>query len=151
MKRLRGKSERGNAILEFALGWSILWIMFSGVYQIGYAYFVYNRLMLAAANAAELGSRMNYDTGAPSTFSDALKNMVVYGDETHVTGVQPIVPNLQTSNVNVSVTLDAAGTPRDVTVNITGYTISALFTSFNLNSKPRATVMYLGRVVCASC
>src|ERR1700686_5518569 len=144
MKRLRRTSECGNAMLEFALAWSILWAMFAGVYEIGYAYYVYNVLMTSVANAAELGSKLGYDTASPATYTTALKNMVVYGDET--AGTRSIVPNLTAANVNVSVSVDTAGMPRDVTVTITGYTINALFTSYSLTNKPRATTLYYGQI-----
>src|SRR5205085_1920203 len=85
MKPLRKRSERGNAMLEFALGFTILWLMFAGVYQIGYSYYVYNVLMTSAANAAQLGSVLNYDVvddvSDTGPYKTALKNMVVYGDE----------------------------------------------------------------------
>jgi Flp pilus assembly protein TadG len=149
MKPIRRKSERGNAMLEFALGWSILWLMFAGVYQIGYAYYVYNVLSVSIANAAEFGSRLSYDTSSPSTYTTAVTNMVLYGDET--VGTHTVVPNLTSSNVIVSVNADAAGMPRDVTVNITDYTINALFTSFSLPNKPSATTLYYGLIACSSC
>jgi Flp pilus assembly protein TadG len=149
MKCLRKTSERGNAMLEFALAWSILWAMFAGVYEIGYAYYVYNVLMTSVANAAELGSKLGYDTASPDSYSTALKNMVVYGDET--AGTKPLVPNLTSSNVNVNVSLDTAGMPRDVTVMVTGYSINALFTSYALNNKPRATTLYFGQISCSTC
>ena len=149
MKRLRKTSECGNAMLEFALAWSILWAMFAGVYEIGYAYYVYNVLMTSVANAAELGSKLGYDTASPASYSTALKNMVVYGDET--AGTKPLVPNLTSSNVNVNVSLDTAGMPRDVTVTVTGYSINALFASYALNNKPRATTLYFGQISCSTC
>src|SRR5437762_5538121 len=117
MQRPPIQSERGNVMLEFALGFSLLWMMFSGVYQVGYSFYVYNVLMTSVANAAELGSKLDYDTSSPDAYSAALKNMVLYGDET--AGARPAVPNLTASNVNVNLTLDAAGIPRDVTVTIT--------------------------------
>jgi len=149
MRRLRNHSERGNAMLEFALAWAILWLIFSGVYQVGYAFYVYNALLISVADAAELGSKLSYDTANPSTYSTALKNMVVYGDET--AGTKAIVPNLTTSNVNVNLSLDSAGMPRDVTVTITGYAINAVFTSYSLTNKPRATTLYYGQVSCSTC
>jgi Flp pilus assembly protein TadG len=149
MKLIRRKSERGNAMLEFALGFSLLWMLFSGIYQIGYAYYIYDRLTVATANAVQLGSRLAYDTGSPTTFSTALQNMVLYGSET--AGTYPIVPNLTASNVAVNAHLDANGIPRYVTVNITGYTINALFTSFNLPNKPGATGQYYGQINCSGC
>ena len=136
-------------MLEFALGWSLLWLMFAGIYQIGYAYYIYNVLMISTANAAELGSRLSYDTASPTAYTTALKNMVVYGDE--IAGARSLIPNLTASNVNVAVSLDSAGMPRDVTITISGYTINALFSSYNLTNKPRATTLYYGQIACSSC
>ena len=65
MKTIKNKSERGNALLEFALGWSILWALFAGIYQFGYSFYVYNTVLTSVANAAELGSKMTYDTASP--------------------------------------------------------------------------------------
>lgn len=148
MQKIGKQSERGNAALEFALGWSILWMIFSGVYQFGYSFYVYNVLMTSVTNAAQLGSKMNYDTEDTSAYTTALKNMVLYGDTT--AGTTTVVPRLLASNVSVSVTT-VSGIPRDVTVSITGYTIDGLFKSFLMNGKPRVTTMYYGRVTCASC
>jgi Flp pilus assembly protein TadG len=147
MKPSGRKSERGNAMVEFAVGFWFLWTMFCGVYQIGYSYYVYNSLLTACANAAELGARLGYDTGSPSTYTTALQNMVLYGDET--AGTKAIVPNLTAGNVNVNVTVDTLGVPRDVTVSITGYSINAIFTSYLLTGKPRATSLYYGVVSCS--
>jgi Flp pilus assembly protein TadG len=149
MKAIRRKSERGNAMLEFALGFSLLWTLFAGLYQIGYAYYIYDRLAVATANAAQLGCNLGYDTATPSAYTTALKNMVLYGSET--AGTYPVVPGLTTSNVNVDAHLDGNGYPRYVTVNITGYTINALFTSFSLPNKPGATGLYYGQVSCSTC
>jgi Flp pilus assembly protein TadG len=145
MRSIRKNSERGNALLEFAVGWTVLWFVFAGVYQFGYAFYVYNVLLTAVANAAELGSKITYDTSTPATFQTKLQNMVVYGDET--TGVKPIVPGLTTSNVTV--TAKPTDFPTDITVTVTGYTIDAFFTKFALNNKPRATVAFYGQVSCA--
>jgi Flp pilus assembly protein TadG len=148
MKTIKNKSERGNALLEFALGWSILWALFAGIYQFGYTFYVYNTVLTSVANAAEMGSKMTYDTASPTTYSDALKNMVVYGSTT--AGSTPIVRGLATSNVTVTVNL--AGTiPSDVTITINNYTIDAVFTTFTFNGKPRATTVFMGQVSCSTC
>jgi Flp pilus assembly protein TadG len=149
MKLIRRKSERGNAMLEFALGFSLLWMLFAGVYQIGYAYYIYDRLTVATADAVQLGSRLTYDTSNPSAFSTSLTNMVLYGSET--AGTYPVVPNLGAGNVAVHTYTNASGIPHYVTVNITGYTINALFTSFSLPNKPGATGLYYGQIICSSC
>jgi len=148
MKTIKNKSERGNALLEFALGWSILWALFAGIYQFGYTFYVYNTVLTSVANAAEMGSKMTYDTASPTTYSDALKNMVVYGSTT--AGTTPIVRGLATSNVTVTVNL--AGTiPSDVTITINNYSIDAVFTTFTFNGKPRATTVFMGQVSCSTC
>lgn len=150
-RRNSKRSERGNAVLEFALGWSILWLLFYGSYQFGYAFYVYNRLMTAVTNAAELGSKIGYDTASPSSYTTALQNMVLYADETVPNNPSPIVSGLAAANVNVNVALDANGIPRDVTITIVNYSINTFFTNISLNNKPRATTMYYGQVSCSTC
>lgn len=148
MKINKKKSERGNALLEFALGWSILWALFAGVYQFGYSFYVYNTVLNSVANAAELRSKMTYDTASPSTYTTALQNMVVYGSTS--AGTTPVVRGLATSNVTVNVNL--AGTiPTDLTITINNYTIDAVFTTFTFNGKPRATAVFMGQVACSTC
>ncbi len=148
MKNRGNKRERGNALLEFALGWSVLWALFAGIYQFGYSFYVYNTVMTSVANAAEMGSKMTYDTANPSQFSTALQNMVVYGNTT--AGTSPIVPGLSTANVGVSVN-PAGGMPTDITITINSYTIDAVFTRFTFNGKPRATAAYMGNITCSTC
>jgi Flp pilus assembly protein TadG len=145
----RRKSERGNALLEFALGWWVIWLLFSGCYQVGYAYYVYNVLMTSVANAAQLGSKLGYDNGNPGAYTTALQNMVVYGDE--VQGAKAIVPGLTTAMVTVNVTTQGSvAAPRDVTIFINGYTIDALFAKYRLTTKPRATTAYFGQFTCST-
>jgi Flp pilus assembly protein TadG len=148
MKTIKNKSERGNALLEFALGWSILWVLFAGIYQFGYSFYVYNSVLTSVANAVELGSKMTYDTANTSQFSTALQNMVVYGNTT--AGTSPIVPGLSTSNVTVNV--NPQGTlPTDITITINNFTIDAVFARFTFNGKPRATAVYMGQITCSTC
>ena len=150
MNKTNKKSERGNALLEFALGFAVLWALFSGLYQFGYSFYVYNALMTSVANAAELGSKMNYDTSNTSKFSTAVTNMVVYGNTTAANGGNPIVPGLSSSNVNVNLNLQNS-IPTDVTVSITNFTLDCVFTTFTFNGKPRATAVYYGTITCAGC
>jgi len=148
MRTIKNKSERGNALLEFALGWSVLWLLFAGIYQFGYSFYVYNAVMTSVANAAQMGSKMTYDTASPSTFTTALQNMVVYGNTT--AGARSIVPGLSTANVSVNV--NPAGTiPTDITITINNFTIDALFAHFTFNGKPRATTVFMGQITCSTC
>ncbi|HLG99412.1 MAG TPA: TadE/TadG family type IV pilus assembly protein [Bryobacteraceae bacterium] len=146
------KRQRGNALVEFAIGWSVLWAIFAGVWQFGYSFYIYNLLQTAVADAAELGAKMDYDiadTANPTQFQQKLQNMVVYADET--AGTNPIVPGIAISNVSVAVTLDSQSMPRAVTVSITNYRISAVIGNFMLINKPRATTKYYGTITCSTC
>jgi Flp pilus assembly protein TadG len=148
MHRVHKKSERGNAMVEFAIGWALLWALFVGVYQFGYSFYVYNVVMTSVANAAELGSKMTYDTSNTPQFTAALQNMVVYGNTT--AGSSPLVPGLSTSNVSVAVN-PKDSIPTDITITINNFTVDALFTKFTFNGKPRATTIYMGQIACSAC
>jgi len=143
-------SERGNAMIEFAISWVVIWLVFTGVYQFGYSFYVYNALQTAASDAAQLGAKMNYDTSSPSTFTDSVTNMVVYGDTTAGQNAKPIVLGLTAANVNVTVN-PADAMPTDITVTIKNFQVDALFTKFTFDGKPRATAAYMGHVTCSGC
>jgi Flp pilus assembly protein TadG len=148
MIKANKKSERGNALLEFALGFAVLWALFAGLYQFGYSFYVYNQAMTSVENAAELGAKMTYDTANPSNFTTAVTNMVLYGNTT--AGTSPILPGLTRSNVSVNLNLQNS-IPSDVTVSISNYSVDCLFTKFTFNGKPRATAVYMGQIACSTC
>jgi Flp pilus assembly protein TadG len=39
-------------MVELAVSFMVIWLLFSGVYSFGYAFYVYNRLQTAVADAA---------------------------------------------------------------------------------------------------
>ena len=156
-KTSQRRGERGNTVIEFALGWTVLWLMFSGVFQFGYTFYIYNILQTSVANAAEMSSRMPYDSSNVSNFVTQVSKMAVYGD---ISGSTPVIPGLswsscsQSSNVwtcgNAKVTIgmvagsDGTQIPTDVTVAIASFSVNAVFRTFSFSGKPRATVAYLG-------
>ena len=140
--------ERGHAVVELAFVWSFLWLLITGVYQFGNAFFIYSRLEAAASNAAMLGSRLNYDVSdSGASLITKVTNMAVYGNPAG--GTSPLAPNLTTANVNVNLT-KLGSFPAYVTVTIQNYTITNLFHNFALPNKPRVTAAYVGNVVCSS-
>jgi Flp pilus assembly protein TadG len=147
---LNKHSERGNALVEFAISFGLLWLVFAGVFQFGYSFYVYNALQTATSDAAQLGAKMNYDTSHPELFTTSLANMVVYGNTTVPDGAKPIVLGLTTANVNVSVN-PASAMPTDITITITNFQVDVVFTKFTFDGKPRATAAYMGHVVCSGC
>ena len=143
------KSQRGNVIVEFALGWSLIWLLFSGLYHYGYSFYVYNMLQTSVANAAQLASQLNYDTSATETFTSQIQSMSLYGDPSATSGT-PLVPGLSGSNIAVTITLSNS-VPTDVTVDIVNFSFSTIFNTVTLNGKPRVTVAYRGQVTCSTC
>ncbi len=141
----RRRTRGGNAMIEFALSFTFLFSALAGAFQFGHSYQLYNTLECSVRNAARYASLRAYDssTTTPSAgFLAAVQNMAVYGDP--VTVGQAVVPGLGTANISLTVTFDH-GTPYQVTVAVTGYTIDAVFATFTLNGKPAATFPYLGR------
>ena len=138
------RCRRGNIMIEFAIGASVLTSIFAGTFQFGYTFYQYNLLKNAVSDGARYASLRTYDssTSTPSSaFQTAVQNMVVYGDPAG--GSAPVAPNLATSNVNLNVTF-TNGVPSTMTVSITGYTIGAVFGSTTLTNKPSVNYAYQG-------
>jgi Flp pilus assembly protein TadG len=142
----RPRTRRGNAIIEFGLAFPLLFLFLSGMYQFGYAFFIYNELQSAIRAGARFASTADFDAGGDgSTFRNRVRNVVVYGSPDG--GSSPLVQGLGPSNVNVTWSVDAKGIPQTVTVAINGYTFYAVFRTFTIPNKPRATFIYLGQYV----
>jgi Flp pilus assembly protein TadG len=148
----RWGSRAGSAMVEFALGSGILVTVFTSAFQYGYIFYQYNGLENAVANGAHYAALRPYSAQCstlPSDYSDAVKNMVVYGDPTG-TNTTPVLKNLATSNVTVTISPaqttcpTTTWTPSTVNVQITGFTIDAIFGSFTANNKPSVTYQYQG-------
>jgi Flp pilus assembly protein TadG len=140
MKR-RGQGRGGWATIEFALIFLMLWAFLSGCFRLGYSIYLYETLECAVAGAARYASRVDFDS--PNyTFVTGVKNIAVYGDPSG--GTVALAPNLTTSNITVLWTLDTKGIPSTITVEVTGYTVNALFQTFTWSSKPSVTVRYAG-------
>src|SRR5713101_8540947 len=89
-------SERGSALLEFAIGATVFLTVMFAVLEFGRALWVHNAL----TDAARRGAR--YAVIHAATDADSVKNVVVYGDPNPANGTQPVVNNLTTANVVVT-------------------------------------------------
>ena len=147
MRSNRRSSQKGVALIEFALSWSVMWVIFWGLFEFGYAFYSYNVLLTSVSNAAELASKMTFDGGSPNAFTTAVKNMVVYGDE--IAGSTPLLPNLSVNNVSVSLSPDNVG-PQNITVSVT-YQIDVVLAKFQLTNKPQVTTAFIGQTLCSGC
>jgi len=134
MRRARpGSRERGEALIEFALSFFLIFTAFSGIFRFAYSFYCYNALVAAVREGARYASLKPYDsiTTTPSaSFLTAVQNMVVYADANPPGGTKPVVPGIQPGNVALTVTGGGTGTltvPTQMTVAISGFTIDAVF------------------------
>ena len=131
-------------MIEFALSATLLVLMFTGAFQYGYAFLVYNHLQSAVATGARYAATIPYQSSTVSPTPEylmAVRNMVLYGSP--VGGDTPVAPGLAMANVRVSVGF-SNGSPSIVTIDIDGYELNALFQNFTLHGKPAVTFPYLG-------
>ena len=143
LRRL-ARDRNGNAMLEFALGSSVLIAAFTGTFQFGYTFLQYNNLENAVARGARYASLAPYDslTTTPSTaFQTAVQNMVLYGSP--APGTSPALARLTPDNVRLTVTF-TNGVPSAMTVSITDYTVDAVFMITTFTMKPQITYAYQG-------
>jgi Flp pilus assembly protein TadG len=139
-RRLR----RGNVFIEFGLAFPLLFVFLSGSFELGYGFFLYDRLESMVRTGARYASVIDFDSAqGGSTFRTNVQNMVVYG--TPSGGGSPLVLGLTTSKVNVTWQADAAGIPQTIKVAISNYQFRVLGATFLLTNKPFATFIYLGQ------
>ena len=139
------KAERGVALVQFAFLTPILVMLFLGTWSIGYSCYIYSVLEEDVRAGARYASTITYDASNTSAYTTAVQNLVTYGDPGG--GTQAIVPGLQTSQVNVSVS-PSLGQPTSVTVSISGYQLlTPWMARFSLSNKPWVTLPYLGNYV----
>src|SRR5882672_8397270 len=124
MKRLsRNHSERGTAIVEFALTSAFFLMMIMAVISVGHLFFTHNALVEStrrgARYAATLAKPATGFCANNSTTVDPVKNMVIYGTPT--TGTTTLVNNLQASNVTVCYSSDYGIAHGTVSVKIENY------------------------------
>jgi Flp pilus assembly protein TadG len=142
----RSGSRRGTSMVEFAIAFPMLFAFFSGTFLFGYSFYIYNRLGNAVRNGARYASTLTYASGSstPTTaYLTAVKNMVIYDNPAG--GTTPVIPGLDASKVNVSVTWTSSR-PTAIRVAISGYTINAVIGSFTLTGKPFSVIPYHGRL-----
>jgi Flp pilus assembly protein TadG len=132
-------------MVEFALSVGLLVPVLLGVFQFGYSFYTYNRLIVAVRGGARYGALRTYDssTSTPSdTYLTAVKNAVVYGNPSG--GMDPIVAGLTTGQVGVSVTMDK-NLPNMITVYLTSFTVNTIVKNMTWAGKPAASFRFEGR------
>jgi Flp pilus assembly protein TadG len=145
------KAQSGSVMLEFALSALLLTSVFTGTFQFGYTLYVYNKLESAVVAGTRYASRLDLandnNSNVPAAFSDAVKNMTVYGTPTPGDSPTAVAPGLTPANVSVGVTFTGGvgNEPVNVTVSIVNYQVNAVFRTFSFNNKPSLTMSYDGQ------
>ena len=132
-KKLRNlfRHDDGTQLIEFAIVFPVLLLLFAGTTELGRLFYTYNSLAKATRSGARYLSTVQT---VDSTSTSAAKNMVLCGNPGGCGGAgQPavIVPNLTASNIVVTPPTTGVGV-KYVTIAITGYTYQPLV--FNLNA-----------------
>jgi len=132
---MRRNSQAGSALIEFAGSLILLSSLFTGIFQVGYTFFSYERLENSVRAAARYASL--HAAGSANVPDEALvqtvRNLAVYDDPTPAAGAKPLVTGLATANIDVLVTGKTA------TVSVRGFTLDSLFSKVKLDGRPTVT------------
>ena len=142
------KNERGTQVIEFAIVFPTLILLFAGTTELGRLFYTYTSL----AKATRAGARYLSNVQSVTSSTAAGKNVVLCGNPGGCGGTgQPaiILPNFTDANVVVS--QSTVGTVKYVTVSITNYPYQPLIFdlnaltggNFNMNLSPGTTMRYM--------
>jgi len=142
------KNERGTQVIEFAIVFPTLILLFAGTTELGRLFYTYTSL----AKATRAGARYLTNVQSVTGSTAAAKNVVLCGNPGGCGGTgQPavILPNFTDANVVVS--QSTVGTVKYVTVSITNYPYQPLIFdlnamtggNFNMNLSPGTTMRYM--------
>ena len=146
------RREKGSAVVELAIVFPILLLLFVGAAELGRLFYTYTTLAKATkAGARYLSNSRDFTSSDPDVVTATklkAQSLVVCGYE-DCTGKTAIVSGLSTSNpasnVTVTLTTQTEGTSlvRYVTVQITGYTYSrGIFTLDGVTGASGSTSVY---------
>jgi Flp pilus assembly protein TadG len=143
------RREDGTQMIEFAIVFPVLLLLFAGTAELGRLFYTYTTLAKATRGGARylsLATDVNLSTNAG-------KNIVMCGNAAGCGGAgQPavIVPNLQANNIVVTPPVNGVGA-KYVTVEIVNYPYQPLVFdlnamtggNFNLTLTPSTTMRYM--------
>ena len=121
------RRENGTQMIEFAIVFPMLLLLFAGTVELGRLFYTYTTL----AKATRAGARYLSTTTDVTASTTAGKNVVLCGNAGGCGGANPVILSNLTA-ANIVVTPPVATDPvKYVTVEITGYNYQ--FLAFNLN------------------
>jgi Flp pilus assembly protein TadG len=137
------QSERGTAIVEFAITASFFLMMIVAIISGGHLFFTHNALVESTRRGARYAATLAKPTSGAcannSTTVDPVKNMVLYGTTT--VGTRTLVNNLQASNITVCYSSDYGVAQGTVSVKIEGYQYTFAVGAKLINMPPYQTTV----------
>jgi Flp pilus assembly protein TadG len=119
----RKQSERGTAIVEFAITAAFFLMMIMAIVSGGHLFFTHNALVESTRRGARYAAMLQKPATEScvnnSTTVDPVKNMVLYG--TPAAGTTPLVNNLTAANITVCYSNDFGVGQGTVSVKIENY------------------------------
>jgi hypothetical protein len=140
--------QRGHALIELAFSAGVMVACLAGTFQFGYTFYIYDELVSAVGNGARYAASRTYRAATAADLergAQAIRNMVVYGNSKPEPGAAPVAPNLKPENVQVVWVPGEQGIPSAVNLSIVGYSVGAMFGSFNFDHRPVAEFPFVGR------
>jgi Flp pilus assembly protein TadG len=119
----------GSALIEFAGSLIIISALFTGIFQFSYALSTYQALV----NAVRAGARYASLQPPSPELTQAVRNVVVYGDPAPPANAKPVAPGLAPENVELILE------PSTATVSIRGFELASMFSKIKLDGRPTVT------------
>ncbi len=144
MKRhTKTSSERGAAIVEFALTASVFLMMIVAIISGGHLFFTHNAMVESTRRGARYAATQCKPNLAGCVGSDTslerVKNVVLYGTPT--AGTSPLVSNLTPANITVEYSNDFGVAQGTVSVKIVTYTYTFAIAALLINMPPYQTTV----------
>lgn len=116
------RRQRGGALVEFAISIFVLLMIVAGVVEFGRAMWYYDALSKATRDGARFLSTVPVSTIGSTAVRDTVRNRVATAAA--AAGVPSFAPATNVSMTCDGVTCTSGTAPDDVTVEVTGYTLT---------------------------
>ena len=123
----------GSALIEFAGSLIILSALFTGIFQFSYALSTYHSLVNSVRAGARYASLQPPASFTTPELTQAVRNVVVYGDPSPAPDAKPVAAGLTPDNVELVLE------PGLATVSIRGFDLDSMVSRIKLDGRPTVT------------
>jgi Flp pilus assembly protein TadG len=143
MRPTKKHSERGTAIVEFAITAAFFLMMIMAIISAGHLFFTHNAMVESTRRGARYAATQCKPALAgcvgSDTSLDRVKNVVLYGTPT--AGSAPLVNNLTPANIQVDYSSDFGVAQGTVSVKIVNYNYTFAVGATVINMPPYQTTV----------